>query len=232
MAIFSVFSSVLHLLVLSYRSYLIFLFLSFLSYLSHLIYLILSFLSYLSYFIFLILSFLSYLSYLILVERKWRSWVDSDFVHRISPNIYGTFGESLDAFRYFDQVGDWEKIFSWLDRMLVIYAGAFVMRLVAANLKKKHGLDDDVRGELNASINRFVKSALKGGSQPFAGGENISMADLALYGAMTSFQGCVAFQDMMAANKIIKKWFDDVKKAVDGHEGQALVKEMAEKEGS
>ena len=33
------------------------------------------------------------------VERKWRSWVDSDFVHRISPNIYGSFDQSLEAFR-------------------------------------------------------------------------------------------------------------------------------------
>jgi len=162
------------------------------------------------------------------VERTWRSWVDSDFVHRISPNIYGTFSEALDAFRYFDEVGDWERVFSWFDRVVVIYLGAFVMRLIAVNLKKKHGLDDDVRGELYASVNRFAKKALKNGDRPFAGGDRISLADLALYGAMTSFQGCQAFRDMMEANAVIKKWFADVKKAVESHEGQAALKELVE----
>jgi len=164
------------------------------------------------------------------VERKWRSWVDSDFVHRISPNIYGSFDQSLEAFRYFDQVGQWDKIFSWFDRMIVIYLGAFVMRLVAVKLKKQHELDDDVRDELNKSVNRFVKKALKNGANQFAGGDRISLGDLALFGAMTSFQGCSAFQDMMAANQLIAKWFENVKKAVESHEGQSLLKEAIAEE--
>ena len=132
--------------------------------------------------------------------------------------------------RYFDQVGQWDKIFSSFDRMIVIYLGAFVMRLVSANLKKKHELDDDVRYELNSSVNRFVKSALKTGAKRFAGGDRVSLADLALYGAMTSFQGCGAFQDMINANDVIKKWFYDVQKAVDSHEGQAAIKELKKDE--
>jgi len=166
------------------------------------------------------------------IERKWRSWVDSDFVHRISPNIYGSFDQSLEAFRYFDQVGNWDKIFSWIDRMIVIYLGAFVMRLVAVKLKKQHELDDDVRAELNKSVSRFVKGALKNGNNKFAGGDRISLADLALYGAMTSFMGCSAFQDMIAANKLIKEWFDRIKLAVETHEGQALLKEMVPEEAA
>lgn len=164
------------------------------------------------------------------LERKWRSWVDSDFVHRISPNIYGSMDQSLEAFRYFDQVGQWDKIFSWFDRMIVIYLGAFVMRLVAVKLKKQHELDDDVRAELNNSVNRFVKSALKNGANQFAGGDRISLGDLALYGAMTSFQGCAAFQDMIVANKLIKEWFEKVKRAVETHEGQASLKELVVEE--
>jgi len=164
------------------------------------------------------------------IERKWRSWVDSDFVHRISPNIYGTFGEALEAFRYFDQVGQWDQIFSSFDRLVVVYVGAFVMRIVASGLKKKHSLSDDVRAELSASAARFVKGALKKGAKRFSGGDRPSLADLALYGAMTSFQGCAAFSDMMAADKVIAKWFADVKTAVESHQGQALLKEMVTSE--
>ena len=109
--------------------------------------------------------------------------------------------------------------------MVVIYLGAFVMRLVSIKLKKQHELDDDVRYELNKSVNRFTKGALKNGEKKFAGGDRISLADLSLYGAMTSFRGCAAFNDMMTANKLLKDWFDRVEKAVETHEGQALVKE-------
>ena len=102
------------------------------------------------------------------------------------------------------------------------------MRIVANNLKKKHELDDDVRDELNKSVKRFVNKALKNGEKAFAGGDVISLGDLALYGAMTSFQGCQAFSDMMAANETIANWFAAVRKAVDSHEGQALLRETAE----
>lgn len=38
-------------------------------------------------------------------ERKWRKWTDEVYVHTLSPNIYQSFTESLDSFKYFDKVG-------------------------------------------------------------------------------------------------------------------------------
>jgi len=160
------------------------------------------------------------------LERKWRSWVDANFVHRISPNIYRTFGESLSAFKFFDEVGNWENIFSWFDRMIVIYIGSFVMRLVAISLKSKHELDDDVRSELYKSVKVFIKDGLKG--KKFVGGDQVSLADLALYGAMTSFEGCDTFKDMMENTKIAR-WFNAMKTAVGSHEGQAVIKNILDK---
>ena len=43
------------------------------------------------------------------------------------------------------QEGDWEKLFSTWERLVVIYVGAAVMYLIGKRLKKRHNLLDDVR---------------------------------------------------------------------------------------
>jgi microsomal prostaglandin-E synthase 2 len=40
----------------------------------------------------------------IVEERKWRKWADAVYVHTLSPNIYRTFSEAMDSFRYFEKV--------------------------------------------------------------------------------------------------------------------------------
>ncbi len=60
-------------------------------------------------------------------ERKWREWVDSNLVHMISPNVYRTPSEALQAFRWFNEVGEWDKIFSAWERFCVLYVGSTAM---------------------------------------------------------------------------------------------------------
>lgn len=95
------------------------------------------------------------------LERKWREWVDTKFVHTLSPNIYCTFQQSLNTFRWFSQAGDWEQIFPWYERWIIIYIGAIVMRVVAGRLKKKHNLQDDVRLSLYECANQWIKAVGK-----------------------------------------------------------------------
>ena len=70
-------------------------------------------------------------------ERKIRIWVDTVFVHLISPNVYRTMSESLDTFRWFSEAGDWETNFSTFQRMSIIYIGGFVMYFVGKKLRRK-----------------------------------------------------------------------------------------------
>lgn len=70
-------------------------------------------------------------------ERKWRQWADKEFVHILSPNIYRTYDEALQAFNYFSKVGEWEKNFSTFERYTVIYVGATAMYFIGKRLKKK-----------------------------------------------------------------------------------------------
>jgi microsomal prostaglandin-E synthase 2 len=78
-------------------------------------------------------------------ERQWREWVDNKFIHVLSPNIYCTLRQSLHTFRWFSKAGDWEEIFPWYQRWIIVYLGAIVMRAVSIRLKKKYNLSDNVR---------------------------------------------------------------------------------------
>jgi len=37
-------------------------------------------------------------------ERKWRKWADEVFVHTLSPNVYRSREEALQAFNWFSEV--------------------------------------------------------------------------------------------------------------------------------
>lgn len=71
------------------------------------------------------------------LERDWRKWVDSNFIHVISPNVYRTFSEALDAFEWFDKAGDWANLFNTFERYSVYYLGSVIMYLLSTKLKKK-----------------------------------------------------------------------------------------------
>jgi microsomal prostaglandin-E synthase 2 len=72
-------------------------------------------------------------------EREWREWVDSHFIHLISPNVYRTWSESLETFRWFEQVGDWQQNFPTWERILAVYVGAAAMFAISKRLKKRYG---------------------------------------------------------------------------------------------
>ena len=95
------------------------------------------------------------------LERKWREWVDNKLVHTLSPNVYCTFKQSLNTFLWFSQAGDWEQIFPWYHRWIIVYVGAVVMRVVAGRLRKKYNLKDDVRLSLYECGNEWMKAVGK-----------------------------------------------------------------------
>jgi hypothetical protein len=80
---------------------------------------------------------------------------------------------------------------------------------------RRHELKDDVRESLYDYCNEWVDS-LKDGM--FRGGATPNLADLALYGSIGSFEGCVAFSDMMKNSKI-KTWYEAMKDQVENSQG-------------
>jgi len=162
-------------------------------------------------------------------ERQWREWVDNKFIHVLSPNIYCTIRQSLNTFRWFSKAGDWEEIFPWYQRWIIVYLGAIVMRAVSIRLKKKYDLNDNVRislyecgdewanaigdkdflGKKNEEYYRKKKFSVF-----FLGGSEPNLADLNVYGILTAIQGSDAFQDLMINTKI-QPWFDRMKNLIE-----------------
>jgi len=71
-------------------------------------------------------------------ERQWRQWTDDVLIHTLSPNIYRTPAESLQAFHHFSDVGDWSSTFGTFERLFVIYVGAAAMYFIGKILKKRY----------------------------------------------------------------------------------------------
>ncbi|XP_074032968.1 prostaglandin E synthase Su(P) [Leptinotarsa decemlineata] len=154
-------------------------------------------------------------------ERKWRKWADSVLVHTLSPNVYRTKEEALQAFNWFSEVGEWERNFPAWERYLIIYVGASVMWLIGKRLKKRHNLKDDVRQSLYDECSTWTRAInAKGGT--FMGGDNPNLADLAVYGVLSSIEGCTAFKDMLENTKI-SKWYYRMKETVLQHQGARFI---------
>ncbi|KAF5299666.1 hypothetical protein FQA39_LY11461 [Lamprigera yunnana] len=153
----------------------------------------------------------------VLEERKWRKWTDDILVHTLSPNVYRTREEALQAFNWFSEVGEWEKHFPTWERYLIIYVGAFAMWMIGKRLKTRHQLKDDVRTSLYDECDRFVK-AIRSKGTTFLGGSQPNLADLSVYGILNSIEGCIAFQDLLS-NTNIKDWYFSMKAAVRKHQG-------------
>uniref|UniRef100_A0AC35FSB6 Prostaglandin E synthase 2 n=1 Tax=Panagrolaimus sp. PS1159 TaxID=55785 RepID=A0AC35FSB6_9BILA len=151
-------------------------------------------------------------------EREWREWIDSHFIHLISPNVYRTWDESLETFRYFDKVGEWDRNFPTWERYLAVYMGAAAMWGISKRLKKRHNIDDE-RQAMKDACNKWLNAL---GGRKFMGGDQPNLADLGLYGAINSFVGCSAFKDMREETKI-GEWYDAVHQMVIQKQGRNLV---------
>ncbi|CAG0893809.1 unnamed protein product [Cyprideis torosa] len=155
-------------------------------------------------------------------EQKWREWADQTLVHLLSPNVYRTPSEALQAFRWFSDTGHWEETFSHWERLFVIYVGATAMFFIGKRLKKRHRLSDDVRFSLYRECDVFAREVARR-KQPFLGGERPNLADLSIYGVLSSIEGCDAFQDLLANSKI-GPWYKRTQDVVKHREGRNLFK--------
>lgn len=146
-------------------------------------------------------------------EMKWREWVDKKFVHVLAPNIYRSPTEAAEAFDYISE----QNQFGALQKYTAKYAGSTVMYMVSKNLKKRHNITDE-RQAIYDCANTWVNEGLKGNPRSLHGGNSPDLADLAVYGILTSIEGLHAFNDMMQHSKI-GPWFEMMKQTVGKSSG-------------
>lgn len=127
---------------------------------------------------------------------KWRKWVDETLVHLISPNVYRSKEEALETFNWFSDVGQWSEHFPSWERNLMVYVGAAAMWAISKRLKKRHNLTDDVRSHIYDACDLWTNE-LKQRKVKFMGGKVPNLADLAVFGVLSSMEGCSAFKDCL-----------------------------------
>lgn len=155
-------------------------------------------------------------------ERKWRKWADDVLVHTLSPNVYRTLDEAFKTFHWFSYVGKWEEYFPTWERMLIINVGSIAMWLIGKQLRKRHGLKEDVRESFYDELNTWT-DAVKARGGMFMGGKNPDLSDLAVYGILKSIEGCAAFKDALQ-NTNIGTWYEAMRERVDSNSGSKLLK--------
>ncbi|XP_037939226.1 prostaglandin E synthase 2 [Teleopsis dalmanni] len=160
-------------------------------------------------------------------ERKWRTWADNHLVHLISPNCYQTLGEAFETFDWFSEAGEWDVHFPKWERNLMVYVGASAMWGISKMLKRRHGLSDDVRSHIYDALDKWTREIKKRKTQ-FMGGKEPNLADLSVFGVLSSMEGCQAFKDCLE-NTNIGEWFYGVKQKIDKNKGN-LIRERIEGE--
>lgn len=85
----------------------------------------------------------------------------------------------------------------------MVYAGAGAMWGIAKILKRRHQLTDDVRSHIYEALDKWSNELEKKKSK-FHGGKQPNLADLAVYGVLSSMEGCQAFKDIMTNTQIGK----------------------------
>ncbi|XP_045509417.1 prostaglandin E synthase 2 [Colias croceus] len=153
-------------------------------------------------------------------EREWRKWADSVLVHTLSPNVYRTTGEAIETFKWFEDVGGWRQSFPAWECALMVYGGAAAMWIISKRLKKRHQIKEDERQSLYDAANAWMKAVKKKGSS-FLGGDQPNLADISVFGVLSSIEGCRAFQDLRE-NTSIGNWFDRMKTHLETTKGRVI----------
>lgn len=156
-------------------------------------------------------------------ERHWRDWTDRVLVHALSPNIYRTMPEAIQAFNNFSKMGKWDEHFTTFERLTAIYLGSAAMWMIGKRLKKKYLLKDDVRETLYDNCRQWTKAI--GKERQFMGGDRPNLADLSVFGVLSSIEGCTAFNDLLE-NTNIKPWYFAVKECCQSHAGKELIQSI------
>ena len=88
------------------------------------------------------------------------------------------------------------------------------MWIVGKRLQKRHNLNPDVRKSLYSESNFWMENIKKKDTGDFMGGNKPNLADLAIYGVLSSIEGCQAFSDLNENSTIIKDWYRKVQKSL------------------
>ena len=128
-------------------------------------------------------------------------WVDSELIYALPTVIYGTWGEALEA----AQVTARSSNFGWVQNIGVRVGGSLIMHQVSKRLLKKRGKTDAHRW-VRESIDHFEQWL---GDAAFVTGPELSVADVAMHGALSCVRSFPVYAEIMRRAKVAA-WFERV----------------------
>ncbi|CAL8467783.1 g7321 [Coccomyxa elongata] len=140
-------------------------------------------------------------------EERWRRWVDERLVRLLTVNIYRNMRES---FQTFDYITASSCNFSLVEREAARVVGAVLMWGISGRLRKKYGIEGDVRTELYQAASEWVDAL---GERRFHGGAEPDLADLSVFGVIRSITCTDTFMDLMHTTRI-GPWYEHMMDAV------------------
>lgn len=135
--------------------------------------------------------------------EKVEAWVDDELAMALPTVIYGTWGEALKA----AQVTARTSNFGLLSNVGVRAGGPLIMHQVAKRILKKRGRSDG-HAWVAEALDTF-EGWLEG--QPFVAGEQVSLGDVAMHGALTCVQDFPIFGEIMS-RPVTSAWYERVAK--------------------
>ncbi len=138
-------------------------------------------------------------------DELWLAW-SNKLVKGLPTAIYNSISNSLSAFNYITKIGK----FSWFEKRMIKYTGAFVMTLVAKKIRKREQIDQP-----EEFVKQMAQEWVNGlAGKPFMGGEQPSASDLATFGVIRPVSGLRAGK-LLESNLEFSAWMKRMQKTLD-----------------
>ncbi len=138
-------------------------------------------------------------------QHEWIRYADNELVQILPANIYRSFPEALDSFKYITKVG---KFPAW-KRYYLMLGGAVAMTIVAKKGMKKRGITDP-RKALEEILDKLTQGL---GKKKFLGGNAPDVSDLVCFGILRSVHEMKVW-DFISQNKKVRDWYESVEKTI------------------
>lgn len=128
-------------------------------------------------------------------------WVDAEFIQSLPTVLYGTRQEARQAARIIARGSKLGAVQNFAMRV----AGSLIMRQVAKRILKKSG-KTDAHTWVNGNVQQFSSWLA---DKPYVTGEQLSIGDVAMHGALTCVKEFPIFAEAMSEGGIAQ-WYERV----------------------
>ncbi|MBV1860298.1 MAG: glutathione S-transferase family protein [Nannocystaceae bacterium] len=129
------------------------------------------------------------------------AWVDDTFIESLPPVLYGTWREAAQASKIIAK----HSRFGATEGVMVKLGGPLIMHAVAKRILKRNNRAD-AHGWVSENLDHFEAEL---GEHEFVCGKTLSVADVAMHGALTCIQPFPIFESVRGRKRLYA-WFQRV----------------------